>query len=293
MKQVGFKQVDVFTTKRYKGNPVAVVLQADDLTDEQMQQIANWTNLSETTFVLAKTEAQADYRVRIFTPGSELPFAGHPTIGTAHALIEAGLVSPDNGVLIQECGAGLVRLDVTVDAAGNQQIAFELPTPRISPLHQGQVDRLEASLGTAVMREFTPCLVDVGARWIVAQLSSAEAVLQNRPALEPMKRDNLEAKATGVLIFGEYKDEGASDVEVRAYAPACGISEDPVCGSGNGAMAAFIRHTGQTGHFGQNVRASQGLVLGRAGTIHLDIQDHAIKVGGQAVTCIDGSIRLP
>lgn len=293
MKQVGFKQVDVFTTTRYKGNPVAVVLQADDLTDEQMQQIANWTNLSETTFVLAKTEAQADYRVRIFTPGSELPFAGHPTIGTAHALIEAGFVSPDNGVLIQECGAGLIRLDVTVDAAGSQQIAFELPTPKISPLDEGQVDRLEASLGTAVMREFTPCLVDVGARWIVAQLSSAEAVLQNCPALEPMKRDSLEAKATGVLIFGEYKDEDASDVEVRAYAPACGISEDPVCGSGNGAMAAFIRHTGQTGHFGQSVRASQGLVLGRAGTIHLDIQDHAIKVGGQAVTCIDGSIRLP
>ena len=293
MKQVGFKQVDVFTSKLYKGNPVAVVLQADDLTDEQMQQIANWTNLSETTFVLAKTEAQADYRVRIFTPGSELPFAGHPTIGTAHALIEAGLVSPGNGVLIQECGAGLIRLDVTVDAAGNQQIAFELPTPKISPLDEGQVDRLEASLGTAVMREFTPCLVDVGARWIVAQLSSAEAVLQNRPALEPMKRDSLEAKATGVLIFGEYKDEGASDVEVRAYAPACGISEDPVCGSGNGAMAAFIRHTGQAKYFGQSVRASQGLVLGRAGTLHLDIQDHAIKVGGQAVTCIDGYIKLP
>jgi PhzF family phenazine biosynthesis protein len=143
------------------------------------------------------------------------------------------------------------------------------------------------------MREFTPCLVDVGARWIVAQLSSAEAVLQNRPALEPMKRDSLEAKATGVLIFGEYKDEGTFDVKVRAYAPACGISEDPVCGSGNGAMAAFIRHTGQTGYFGQGIRASQGLVLGRAGTIHLDIQDQVIKVGGQAVTCIDGFITLP
>ncbi|PYG78416.1 MULTISPECIES: PhzF family phenazine biosynthesis protein [unclassified Pseudomonas] len=292
MKQVGFKQVDVFTSKRYKGNPVAVVLQADDLTDEQMQQIAHWTNLSETTFVIAKTQAEADYRVRIFTPGSELPFAGHPTIGTAHALIEAGLVTPKNGVLIQECGAGLIKLDVKVDASGSQQIAFELPTPKISPLDDGQVDRLEASLGTPILREFTPCLVDVGARWVVAQLVSAEAVLQNRPALEPMKVDNLEAKATGVIIFGEYKDEGPADVEVRAYAPACGVSEDPVCGSGNGAMAAFIRHTGQTGYFGESVQASQGLILGRAGTIHLNIQDQTIRVGGEAVTCIDGSITL-
>ncbi|MNQ99691.1 Trans-2,3-dihydro-3-hydroxyanthranilate isomerase [compost metagenome] len=269
------------------------MLQADGLTDAEMQQIANWTNLSETTFVIAKTEETADYRVRIFTPGSELPFAGHPTIGTAHALIEAGMVIPSNGVLIQECGAGLIRLDVTIDAAGEQQIAFELPKPKITPLSDTEIDRLQASLGSPLMREFSPCLVDVGARWVVAQLSSAEAVLENRPALEPMKADNLQAKATGVIIFGEYKDEGASDVEVRAYAPACGVSEDPVCGSGNGAMAAFIRHTGQTRYFGENVQASQGLILGRAGIIHLNIQDHAIKVGGQAVTCIDGTITLP
>ncbi|MBI6906812.1 PhzF family phenazine biosynthesis protein [Pseudomonas palleroniana] len=293
MKNVCFKQVDVFTSQRYKGNPVAVVLQADGITDAEMQQIANWTNLSETTFVIAKTEKAADYRVRIFTPGSELPFAGHPTIGTAHALIEAGLVIPTDGVVIQECGAGLIRLDVTVDAAGEQQIAFELPKPKITPLDDAEINRLETSLGSPLLREFAPCLVDVGARWVVAQLSSAEAVLENRPALEPMKADNLQAKATGVIIFGEYKDESASDVEVRAYAPACGVSEDPVCGSGNGAMAAFIRHTGQTQYFGENVQASQGLILGRAGIIHLNIQDEAIKVGGQAVTCIDGQITLP
>ncbi|QGF93002.1 PhzF family phenazine biosynthesis isomerase [Pseudomonas sp. CFSAN084952] len=293
MKEVCFKQVDVFTSQRFKGNPVAVVLQADGLTDAEMQQIANWTNLSETTFVVAKTQEAADYKVRIFTPGSELPFAGHPTIGTAHALTEAGLVTPTDGELIQECGAGLIKLDVTVDAAGEQQIAFELPKPKITPLDDAQITRLESSLGSPIMREFVPCLVDVGARWVVAQLPSAQAVLENLPALDPMKADNLQIEATGVIIFGEYKDEGVFNVEVRAYAPACGVSEDPVCGSGNGAMAAFIRHTGQMQYFGETVQASQGQILGRAGIIRLSIQDHAIKVGGQAVTCIDGKIILP
>jgi len=182
MKNVCFKQVDVFTSQHYKGYPVAVVLQAEGLSDAQMQQIANWTNLSETTVVIPKTEAAANYRVRIFTPGSELPFAGHPTIGTAHALIEAGLVVPKNGVLIQECGAGLIRLDVTIDAAGERQIAFELPEPKITPLGDAEIDRLETSLGSTIVREFIPCLVDVGARWVVAQLPSAEAVLENRVA---------------------------------------------------------------------------------------------------------------
>ncbi|WP_278407887.1 PhzF family phenazine biosynthesis protein [Pseudomonas rhodesiae] len=131
MHSVSFKQVDVFTFERYKGNPVAVVLDAKGLSDAEMQQIANWTNLSETTFVLPKTQEQADYRVRIFTPGSELPFAGHPTIGTAHALIEAGAIVPTDGVVVQECGAGLVRLDVTIDEAGKQLISFELPQSEV------------------------------------------------------------------------------------------------------------------------------------------------------------------
>ncbi|RII76573.1 PhzF family phenazine biosynthesis protein [Pseudomonas monteilii] len=292
MKEVSFKQVDVFTLERFKGNPVAVVLDANGLSDEQMQQIANWTNLSETTFVLPKTEASADYKVRIFTPGSELPFAGHPTIGTAHALLEAGLITPSNGVLVQECGAGLIQLRVSTSALGDQQISFELPTPTITPLAESEVDDLETILGASIVREFTPCLVDVGARWVIAQLRDADTVLVNRPALEDMKVKNLEAKATGVVIFGEYQDGGGSDVEVRAYAPACGVNEDPVCGSGNGAMAAFIRHTNQTEFFGKHIQASQGAILGRAGVIYLSIEDDSIKVGGNAVTCISGQISL-
>lgn len=164
MSQVSFKQVDVFTAVPFRGNPVAVVLHADGMTDEQMQQIANWTNLSETTFVISKTNPLADYRVRIFTPGSELPFAGHPTIGTAHALLEAGLVKATDGALVQECGAGLVRLELTTDEDGHREIAFELPEATFSPLSDAEVDELEAILGTVVVRTFRPCLIDVGAR---------------------------------------------------------------------------------------------------------------------------------
>ncbi|MGE4406132.1 PhzF family phenazine biosynthesis protein [Pseudomonas sp.] len=292
MRQVSFKQVDVFTAERFKGNPVAVVLEADGLTDAQMQRIANWTNLSETTFVVRKTRAAADYRVRIFTPLSELPFAGHPTIGTAHALLEAGLVRPSDGVLVQECGAGLVRLELSTDETGSRRIAFELPEAAIRPLNDAELDELEGVLGTPVVRDFRPGLIDVGPRWIVAQLPDARTVLANRPDLQRMKTWNSRARATGVVIFGEHAEGGPARLEVRAYAPACGVNEDPVCGSGNGAMAAFIRHTGQTGHFGETLLASQGTVVGRAGFIHLSISDDAIRVGGQAVTCIDGSIAL-
>ena len=167
---IPFKQVDVFTSVRFKGNPVAVVLRADELTTGQMHQVASWTNLSETTFVVPTVNPQADYRVRIFTPVAELPFAGNPTIGTAHALLEAGLVEAKNGVLIQECGAGLVSLRVERESNGEQWISFELPQPSVTPLSGTRVTELEAILGAEVLREFTPCLIDAGARWIVAQL---------------------------------------------------------------------------------------------------------------------------
>ncbi|MGI4848807.1 MAG: PhzF family phenazine biosynthesis protein, partial [Janthinobacterium lividum] len=200
MAQVRFKQVDVFTSVRFKGNPVAVILRGDDLSSEQMQQIANWTNLSETTFVLPAFQAGADYRVRIFTPGSELPFAGHPTIGTAHALLEAGAITPKQGVLVQECKAGLVTLQVSRKPDGSQSISFTLPQASITPLDAAAVTELEAILGAPVNASFPPCLVDVGPRWIVAQMESGEAVLENKPDLQRMARQDTGARATGVTI---------------------------------------------------------------------------------------------
>ena len=286
-----FKQVDVFTTVPFRGNPVAVVLNGNGLDTEQMQRIANWTNLSETTFVLPATTAGADYRVRIFTPGSELPFAGHPTIGTAHALLEAGLVTAREGELVQQCGAGLVRLSVEVDEAGQRLIAFELPQPKITELTDAQVDELQAIVGTKLTSEARPRLIDVAARWIVAQLPDAAAVLSARPNLERMKVQDLQAQATGVVIFGAYELGQPAKIEVRAFAPSCGVNEDPVCGSGNGCVAVFIRESSQTARFGPAFVASQGHVVGRAGLLRIGIEAGRVCIGGAAVTCINGDIE--
>lgn len=290
MAALTFKQVDVFTTVPFKGNPVAVVLEADGLSTRQMQQIAHWTNLSETTFVVPATHPDADYHVRIFTPGAELPFAGHPTIGTAHALLEAGRVKARGGVLLQQCGAGLVRLRVERADDGAQWIFFDLPEPRMRALDGPQVQELEAILGTALDRAATPSLMDVGPRWIVAQLPSAEAVLAAQPDLQRMKAQDMKGRHTGVVIFGAHRDAAPGRIEVRAFAPAHGINEDPVCGSGNGCVGAFIRASGQTATFGANFLATQGAAVGRAGVLRLVLDDGAVKVGGTAVTCINGAL---
>ncbi len=241
MLSIPFKQVDVFTNVRFKGNPVAVVLSGDGLTAAQMQQIANWTNLSETTFVLPATDHLADYQARIFTPNAELPFAGHPTIGTAHALLEAGLISAKGGSLVQQCGIGLVNLHVTSERDGTQWISFDLPQPKLSPLDQPQLVELEALLGCELIQNMVPQVVDVGPRWLVVQLPTAQAVLTVRPDLQRMKAQNVAHGYTGVVVFGEYEPGAPANIEVRAFAPAFGVNEDPVCGSGNGCVAAFIR----------------------------------------------------
>lgn len=290
MRSLSFKQVDVFTNVRFKGNPVAVVLEAEGLTSAQMQQIANWTNLSETTFVLPATEAGADYRVRIFTPNAELPFAGHPTIGTAHALMEAGAVQARDGMLVQQCAAGLVRLQVSEEAGGERWISFDLPPATLTPLSASHVEELEAILGTSLGRAPTPKVVDVGPRWLVAQLESAETVLALRPDLARLKEHDVRVGNTGVIVFGEYAEGGPARVEVRAFVPAHGINEDPVCGSGNGAVGAFIRDSGQVHHFGSEFVAAEGVMVGRAGVVRLSVAPDRIQVGGKAVTCIEGRL---
>lgn len=292
MTRVPFKTVDVFTTVPFKGNPVAVVLDAHGLTTKQMQQIASWTNLSETTFIVPATADGADYHVRIFTPGAELPFAGHPTIGTAHALLEAGMVEAKSGALLQQCGAGFIKLRVEHASDGARWISFDLPEPRFSALDDTQVRELEAILGSSLEKNAMPCLIDVGARWVIAQLPTAQAVLDTKPDLQRMRLQDSKGKHTGVVIFGKHAPESEARIEVRAFAPAHGVNEDPVCGSGNGCVAAYIRHTGQTAEFGSDFLATQGVVVGRAGMLRLSITDDAIRVGGNAMTCIDGTLSL-
>ncbi|CAQ84314.1 MULTISPECIES: PhzF family phenazine biosynthesis protein [Photorhabdus] len=292
MSSVPFKQVDVFTSKRFKGNPVAVVMDASELSTEQMQNIASWTNLSETTFVLPTVDAAADYRVRIFTPGSELPFAGHPTIGTAHALLEAGIISVTNGRLLQECGAGLITLNVSKMENGERSISFELPEPKITLLSREQVSRLENILGCSINYELTPALVDVGARWIVVCTADAKTVLATQPDFSRLKDHDIEMNCTGICIYGSYPEGMDAHIEVRSFAPACGVNEDPVCGSGNGSVAAFMRHHNVMAPEGVVVTSSQGVKLGREGLLSLVQHGGKIFVGGSAVTCIEGTIAF-
>lgn len=286
MQSLPFKQVDVFTSQRYKGNPVAVILEGDGLSGAQMQQIAHWTNLSETTFVLTPTDPGADYRVRIFTPGAELPFAGHPTIGTAHALLEAGRVHARDGKLTQQCKAGLIA--VHVDDAGDDArwIGFTLPPAAITSLPEQELGELTALLGTAPVTP--PLLVDVGARWVMVQLPDADAVLALTPDVTRMKRLDAAGRRTGVVMFGHYPEGAAVDYEMRAFAPAHGIDEDPVCGSGAGCLGAYLRHTGQVTN--ANLLLGQGQAVARDGKIRLGISADAITVAGNAITCIDGTI---
>lgn len=289
MSVVAFKQVDVFTSQAFKGNPVAVIMDASTLTSEQMQEIANWTNLSETTFVLPATDSQADYKVRIFTPQSELPFAGHPTIGTAHALLEAGLISAKEGKLVQQCSAGLVALTVSE----MNHISFELPEPKITPLDQTQTEKLAEILKCQIDTQWNAALVDVGARWVVLQAVNAQAVLDSQPDFAALKEHDLEMKVGGATVYGFYENnDEQKHIEVRSFAPSIGINEDPVCGSGNGSVASFIRYHGILPAQNDVVLSSQGRILGRDGQLQLNLYQDKILVGGTAVTCINGTINL-
>lgn len=277
MRSRSFKQVDVFTAVPYKGNPVAVVLDGEGLSDAEMQGFANWTNLSETTFVLPATDPAADYRVRIFTPKAELPFAGHPTLGTAHAVLEAGLASATDGKLVQQCAVGLV--DLTVGPAG---LSFKLPRYALSELTDPEATAwINAPVRGAAQA------VDVGPVWLVAEVDGVAA-------LENLAHDSarlvdyyLPRGMTGATL---YAAEGER-VVVRSFAPGDGIPEDPVCGSGNGAAAAFRLAAGQV-RGGDSYVASQGRQVGRDGFVQVRFAGSDIHIGGQCVTCIEGAVTL-
>ena len=285
-----FKQVDVFTGKPFAGNPVAVILDADGLDGETMQRIANWTNLSETTFVLKPTQAGADYRVRIFTPRSELPFAGHPTLGTAHAVLDAGIATPRDGRMVQECSIGLVNLSLS--GAGRERVVtLELPPATARELAPADIDDLSSVLGAPVERAPAPRIIDVGPRWIVTRLHDAAAVAGLRPDMARMAALSTRLEATGVTVFGLYPPGGPAAIEVRAFAPADGVNEDPVCGSGNGCVAVFARDGGLLEALGHRYVAAQGGQVGRAGRVQVEIDGHGIvRLGGQCVTCVDGTL---
>ena len=266
-----FKQVDVFTRTPFRGNPVAVVIGAEKLDTEAMQRIASWTNLSETTFLLES--ASADYRLRIFTPRQELPFAGHPTIGSAHAALESGFV-PRKKRLVQECGAGLIELSVEED----ERIFLKGPAAKAQVLEK-QIPSIPLVPSAKVMR------IDVGPIWVVGEVSDAASLAALKPDMTALAEWSEALGVTGATVFAACADD-VSRIHVRSFAPAHGVPEDPVCGSGNLSVATYVGK-----RFGESYVARQGMQLGRDGRVSVRIHTHAIEIGGHAVTCVDGELR--
>ena len=323
MKQRAYQQVDVFTNTAFVGNPLAVVLDGEGLSEAEMQAFAAWTQLSETTFVLPPTPegatAGADYRVRIFTPGAELPFAGHPTLGTAHAWLNAGGKPRDNDQLVQECGVGLVALKST-----SGRWAFAAPALTRQDISAEKLAPILAALGLDESEVIAAQHLDNGPHWLGLLVKDVETVLALAPDHAALKKLNVKVGVAARRTGPEHEDAPAAahglirranrearafsstakpagsasiripndptDLEVRAFAAPVGVTEDPVTGSLNASLAQWLM---AEGHMPTRYSARQGTVLGRAGQVYLtqDVQGQ-VWVGGDVVGCIQGYVTL-
>ena len=282
--------VDVFTARALGGNPVAVVLGADDIPPDAMQRVAAWTNLSETTFILRPTVAGADYRLRIFTPRSELPFAGHPTVGSAHAALEAGVVPAGTTQITQECAAGLVAIRVERDGVG-RRLVVRVPRAEVRRAPAVDLQAVEQALGVRPASDAPPLVVDVGAVWLVAAYAREDVVRGLKPDAGRVAELSRRLDTVGITVFAPVARGG---LVVRSFAPLAGVVEDPVCGSGNAAVAVHLAATGRLAQVGSEWIASQGREVGRDGSVLVRVSDagRTIEIGGQAVTVVDGSLAI-
>jgi len=271
-----FRQVDVFAETPYHGNPLAVVLDADGLSTEEMARFANWTNLSETTFLLPPATPEADYRVRIFTPAGELPFAGHPTLGTCHVWREAGGVPRDPGTVVQECGAGLIRI-----RDEGAWWAFAAPTLlRSGPVEETFLKEVAQALGIGRDEIVDAEWADNGPGWVALLLRDAEAVLALKPRLVP----------ADIGVVGLHPPGSPHAYEVRAFFPLGGsTAEDPVTGSLNASVAQWLLRTGRVT---APYAARQGTALGRTGQIRITAEGPDVWVGGHVITCVSGHVEI-
>ena len=283
MTQRSFKQVDVFTSIPYRGNPLAVVMDGSGLSDEQMQHFARWTNLSETTFLLPPQHDGADYRVRIFTPGGELPFAGHPTLGSCHAWLEAGGRPRHGDFIVQECKVGLVR----VRRQGTLQ-AFAAPALKRADPSPALLARVAAALGLKAEQVIAAQSLDNGPVWLGLLLDTPQTVLGLAPDHSQLKQLGVKVGVAALCAAGASGDQPA--LEVRAFAAAIGITEDPVTGSLNASLAQWLI---AEGHLPSRYLAAQGACLERAGRVHVERDESGqVWIGGGSVTCISGSVTL-
>ena len=281
-----FAQVDVFTATPYLGNPVAVVLDGTGLSTQDMQAFTDWTNLSEATFVLPPTQPEADYALRIFCPGRELPFAGHPTLGSCHAWLDAGGV-PQGAEVVQECAVGLVRI-----RRDGQRLAFAAPPLRRSgALPEDEVLRIAHGLGVTRQDILHHAWCDNGPQWRGVMMASSEQVLALKPNAQILAgmEVGVIAPLDKPLLRGP--DDSAEAFEVRAFFPGnAGLTEDPVTGSLNAALGQWLIGAGLApAHY----VARQGTAMGRAGRMHVQLDEQGqVWVGGESVVCIQGHVTI-
>jgi len=291
MSKFHYLQLDVFAASRGGGNPLGVVVDAREWTDTDMQGFASWTNLVETTFLLPPTNPQASYRLRIFTPSNEIPFAGHPTIGSAYAALHSGFAQAHDGMLMQECGAGLLSIRLH-EANGENALFVKAPASRIvAAADPGAL--LRSVLASQALGALPPALVEGGRRWWVVEFADEAAVRRWQPDHAAIKALAVADNCLGVCIFARCAN-APRELVVRAFPAGVGIVEDPASGAANGLIAAWIAQSEPAGALARGYRVSQGREIGHDASITVRIDDdRAVWVGGTSDIVIDGTLRWP
>ena len=292
MSKFHYLQLDVFPARRGGGNPLGVVVDARGWSEADMQAFAAWTTLVETTFLLPPTSAGADYLLRIFTPTNEIPFAGHPTIGSAHAAITSGFASARNAVLVQQCAAGLLPIRVEGDDFA-RELFVQAPAARLVAEPQSVSARLHGVLNGQALGRLPPALIEGGRRWWVVEFADESTVRNWRPDHAAIRALALEDRCLGVCVFAR-ADNSAFDLVVRAFPAGVGIVEDPASGAANGLIAAWIAQSEPDGALARGYRVSQGREIGHDARMVVRIDaDRAVWVGGRSDIVVDGTLSWP
>lgn len=291
MSRVRYLQLDVFAARPGGGNPLGVVIGADDWSSEDMQRFAAWTDLVETTFLLPPTSPDASYRLRIFTPTREIAFAGHPTIGSAHAALAAGFVTPHRGRLMQECGAGL--LPILIEGGGaTRRLLVQSPGAKVLRRGLDADPQLAGILGDRRLGVLPPAFIEGGRRWWLAELADEASVRGWHPNHAAIAALAHASDSLGLCVFARC-DHRDYDLVVRAFPAGVGIVEDPASGAANGLIAAYVADSEPQGDLGRGYRVSQGREIGRDASILIRIEGETIWVGGQTQLVIDGHAEWP
>ena len=292
MRTFRYLQLDVFPASHGGGNPLGVVIDARGLGTADMQRIAAWTGLVETTFLLPPDAAEADYQLRIFTPTAEIPFAGHPTVGSAHSALDSGFAQARAGRLVQQCKAGLLPIDVAGHDAA-RVISVQAPPSRILREGTGELGALRAAIGLREFGRLPPAFVEGGRRWWVAELADEDAVrtlLPNHGAIKALARADA---CLGLCVFARCASPDY-ELVVRAFPAGAGIVEDPASGAANGLIAAYIAQREPHGELAHGYRVSQGREMGKDAALRVRIDaDGAVWVGGRTDTVVEGTLRWP